>query len=474
MKKILATLLLTAFVLSCGGCNNGEASGEDLSFSESVSSSDDTAVTDETSAPETTATETTTPETITPETTTPETTVPETTAPEDDEPSYNPSVFEEYEDGSAELYGNHDLSNGNFVYNPNVTDTSNEARYYGDFGWTNESRTLWTSPFSKEKPWGEYDPDAAVEYGKAHWDDGVGLCAPFISRCLIAGGITDYTESSTSITLQLLHSGLGFGQFLEYNKDDHTITMPSYARPGDVVQIYCSYEGMMIHSLLMVGTDEEGKLKAVCHNLRNSGQNTFRIDYLNDPCYDCYSETVEVFFYHFYREDDENLPPEVENNKNILIWEEKGYFVQSDKYNPKAALDYAANNPEDGLGYYGASHTTGILSAGGITVGYPNQSALFLQLLKSHLGSALSVKVNPDRTVTLPDNAKPGDMCFIYCPYDAMILSSFIISGGDEDNKMIAHSYDYFNKGKDAFRVDSYCVGCGTNIEEAIIYSFDN
>ncbi len=369
--------------------------------------------------------------------------------------------------------GAHELYDGNFVYNPNVTDTSKRQRYYADFKWEDNAGILWQSGIN-EKPWEEYDWEAAVAYGKAHWDDGVGLCAPFISRCVTAGNITNYTESSTSITLQLLHSRLGFGQFLKYNKSDHTISMPDYARPGDVIQIYCSYEGAMIHSLLMVGTDEEGKLKAVCHNMRNSGTYTFHIDDLNDPCYDCDTPTAEVFFYHFYRDDDEGLPEAVVNNKDILLWEEKAYVIPDEKYDRQAALDYAKRYSDESLGYYGASNLSDILKAGGISVGYPNQSALFLQLLKSRLGEAYSQKVRADRTVILPQYAKAGDIMFTYCPNDGMIVSSGIISGRDDTSRMIVECTDLINDGTAAYKVDSYCAGCGDDIKEVIIYCFDD
>lgn len=332
---------------------------------------------------------------------------------------------------------------------------------------------MWISSI-EDKPWESYDADSAVAYGLAHWNDGKGLCAPFVSRCLtLRGSITDYTESSTAITLQLLHSRLGFGQFVTYDKSDHTITLPSYARPGDVVQIYCSYEGVMIHSLLMVGTDEDGKLRVVCHNMRNSGAYAFRVDDLNDPCYDCESETFEMFFYHFYRDDDEGLPEAVVKNRNIMLWEEKGYLIE-EKYDRDAALTYARNNPEDGLGYYGASHTSDILRAGGLSVGYPNQSAVFLQLLKTHLGTAYSQKVRADRTVILPQTAKAGDIGFVYCPYDGTIISSFIISGSDNTGRMMTLSYDLLNDGTSAFKVDSQCIGCGDDIKEVILYCFDD
>ena len=377
------------------------------------------------------------------------------------------------EDEPDNIYGIHDMSNGNYVYNPNVTDTSNTQRYYADFSWSDDSKVLWSSGIN-EVPWPKYDWDAAVAYGRAHWDDGVGLCAPFLSRCITAGDITNYTESSTSITLQLLHSRLGFGQFVAYNKYDHSITLPKYARPGDVIQIYCSYEGMMIHSLLMVGTDDEGKLKVVCHNMRNGGFTTFYVDHWNDPCYDCYTETVEVFFYHFFRDDDEGLPEVIVNNKDVLLWEERAYTIPGEKYDREAALEYARKYPEDGLGVFGAEHTWSILEAGGISVGYPNQSALLLQLLKSHLGTAYSQRIRNDRTVILPQYAKAGDIGFVYCPYDGMITSSFIIAGRDETGRMITLSYDLLNDGESAFKIENQCVGCGDDQKEVIIYCFDD
>lgn len=362
---------------------------------------------------------------------------------------------------------------GNLIYNPNVTDTSYDRRYYGDFEWTNDPKVLWTGADGVQ-PAEVYDPDAAVAYGMAHWDDGEGLCAPFISRCLTAGGITEYTESSTSIALQLLNSRLGFGQFLQYDKSDHTIPLPEYARPGDVVQIYCSYEGVMIHSLLMVAPSRRGRLKAVCHNMRNNGEYEFRVDDLNDPCYDCESETVEVFFYHFYRDDDEGLPQAVLDDRNILLLEDRGYYIRGEEYDRVSALGYAIEYPRDGIGFYGAEHTSGILRAGGVAISYPNQSALFFQVLKSHLGSAYSLPINQNRTVFLPDFAAAGDLCFVYCPEDGIMLSSFAVAGKDEYGRMIGHSYDLINDDTSAFKVESVCPGCGDGLDEVVLYHFDD
>ena len=34
-----------------------------------------------------------------------------------------------------------------------------------------------------------YSVDAAINYAKAHWNDGQGQCAEFVSRCVRAGGL---------------------------------------------------------------------------------------------------------------------------------------------------------------------------------------------------------------------------------------------------------------------------------------------
>lgn len=367
----------------------------------------------------------------------------------------------------------HNMSEGNYIYNANVTDVSNTERYYGTFSWTKGSGALWTSSLY-EKQWKNYDPDAAVKYGLEHWDDDRDLCAEFVSRCLRVGGIISYTESSTALTFQLLHSRLGFGQFLTYDKSDNTITLPDYARPGDVVQVYCTYEGCMIHTMLMVGTDEYGRMRAVSHNLDNNGQSAYVVDEKSSPCMYCGSDTVEIFFYHFYCGDDESLPEQVANDSDILLWERLAYAIKGETYDRDAALRYADTHRADGLGYHGALHTSKILGAGGLSVSYPNQSALFFQLLRSGQGRAYSRSILNDRTVILPAYAKAGDIGFVYCPEDGIITSSFVISGADENRRMTALSFDLLNNGKSAFKIENECVGCGAELGEIIIFCFND
>lgn len=359
----------------------------------------------------------------------------------------------------------HEWVYGNRLYNGDGTYDFDE-RYYSEFVDVEMPAVLWSNRNENKTALDEkYDPEAAVEFAKAHWDDDLDLCAPFISRCLRAGDLSIGSESSTSLCLKLINSGLGFGQFVPINADK-TVTLPDYAREGDIIQTYCPYEGLMLHSLIFVGNDENGNMRVCCHNYKNSGTYAFHTDRL---CYDCSTPLKDVFYFHFYGEDEEVIP----GNKDVMLFENSGYTFD-ETYDRHAAADYAEFYPADGLGEYGARHLTECFLEGGISVGYPFQSAMFMQLLKSRLGSAYTLPVNRNRTVYLPDFAEEGDACFIYCPEDAIMFSSFIVSGRDKYDRMTAHSYDLLNNGRSAFKVDSICPGCDCEVSEVVFYHFDD
>ncbi|MCM1166999.1 MAG: hypothetical protein NC299_02165 [Lachnospiraceae bacterium] len=357
----------------------------------------------------------------------------------------------------------HEWADGNRLYNGDGTYDFDE-RYFSEFVPVDEPAVLWYNKNGDKTPLDEkYDPAAAVAFAKAHWDDDLDLCAPFISRCLRAGGLSISSESSTSLCLKLINSGLGFGQYIPINPDK-TVTLPDYASEGDVIQTYCPYEGLMLHSLIFVGNDENGNMRVCCHNYKNSGTYAFHTDRL---CYDCSTPLRDVFYFHFYGENERPA-----DNQNALLSEESGYTFD-ESYDRRAAADYAKYYPEDGLGEYGARHLTECFLQGGVSVGYPFQSAMFMQLLKSRLGTAYTLPVNQNRTVYLPEFAEEGDACFIYCPEDAIMFSSFIISGVDEYGRMTAYSYDLMNNGQRAFRVDSVCPGCESEVKEVVLYHFN-
>lgn len=359
----------------------------------------------------------------------------------------------------------HEWDENNRLYNiDGIYD--NVERYESEFETVDGLKVIWSglnNPLDEK-----YNPNAAVEFAKSHWNDGLDVCAPFVSRCLKAGGLSIGSHSSTLLSMQLLNSGLGFGQFVMVNAD-RSVTLPDYAAPGDVVQVYCPYEGTMNHSLLFVGNDQDGHMRVCCHNLANSGKYAFKVD---RRCYDCSTRITQVFFYHFYGED-ETLPDVIP--QNTILFEDSGYVIPNETYNRKKAAKYARENPYDGLGQLGAEHLWAALSEGGIKEGYPIQTATFMQLVKSRLGEMYSVDINPDRTITLPEFVREGDVCLLYCPGEGMIYSSFIIKGADEKGRMLAYSYDKVNNDYAPFLVESVCpsVVCDGNITRAMIYHFD-
>lgn len=449
MKRIFALLLVCVFVLSISACRKTEKNKEPgnaenvNSFESIVVSAQDTA------SPETSAV------------------LSAAVSGVSDQRTMSASVQKNESELICDI---HEWADGNVLYNINNTYEITD-RYYMPFERIGQRSALWHGagnvPALNEK----YDPDKAVEFAKAHWNDNVDVCAPFISRCLKAGELSIGSDSSTALCFMLLNSRLGFGQFLPMN-DDSTVSLPEYAKPGDIVQLYCSYEGLMIHSTIVVGLDENGRVKVCCHNPENSGQDAFRYE---KPCNSCLTPLHEVFYFHFYGEGEWQPEPFPENT-DTLLFENAGYAIPNQRYDREIAVEFAKNDPIDGIGQFGAEQTSAALSAGGLNVGTPIQTALFMQLMKSRHGAMYSVTINPDRTVTLPEFVREGDVCFLYCPEEAMIYSSFIIKGADADGKMLAYSRDKINDENSAFRVESVCPSsiCDAEIAEVVIYHFDD
>ena len=436
MKRILALFSVCAFALSFSACRRSDPSENSIPFAQGITKPEtsDISSAEESSPPD--------------------------QAPEPTDGLKTESVF---------IDDIHEWADGNVLYNINNTYELTD-RYYLPFKRIDRPAALWYGagkvPALNEK----YDPDKAAAFAKAHWDDGLDVCAPFVSRCLKEGGLSVGSDSSTALSFKLLNSRLGFGQFLPMN-DDGTVTLPEYARPGDIVMLYCSYEGLMIHSMIVVGNDENGHMKVCSHNPEDSGQDAFISE---DLCNSCFTPLREVFFFHFYGEDD-RAPDIIRENQDLLLYEDSGFAIPNQYYDCQHAVEFAKNSPIDGIGQFGAEQTSAALSAGGISVGTPIQTALFLQLMKSRLGSVYSIPINPDRTVTLPKFAEEGDVCFLYCSEEALIYSSFIVNGTDEDGKMLGCSRDRINNEKSAFKVESVCPSskCSGKINEILLFHFD-
>ena len=123
-------------------------------------------------------------------------------------------------------------------------------------------------------------PQSALAYAQEHWNDGVGLCAEFVSRCINAGGCSAFSVSASMLLGQLRNSGMGTEYQLALNSD-MSITAANYAgklAAGDPVFYYCPgcTDGRpYVHTVLCNGMDGNGYMKAYSHNNANNGQQKY-------------------------------------------------------------------------------------------------------------------------------------------------------------------------------------------------------
>lgn len=382
----------------------------------------------------------------------------------------NPNIIY---DANGYYIGNHFIEYSNRIYNNDTIYYNEGVRYYalltGVDKPTNESSVMWYSPRKTSSK--TYDIKKTIAWATENWNRVSDICAPFLTKCFRAGGLAIGSDSSTMICLQLLSSGLGMGEFLPVNSDQ-TVSLPEYARPGDVVQSFCPYEGLMLHSMLYVGNDENGHMRVICRNPENGGKYAYRID---RQCYDCSHDINEVFFFHFYHDDDDKTkyPDAVQNDENVLVYREKTWKL-NERFNRQNAIEYAKNHIEDGVGSYGARNLSNCLIASGISVSYPNNSSLLFQLLTSGLGSAHSAVIDSDRTVSLPSYVKEGDVMFVLCREEGGILGSFVVKGADENGKTVLYTKDLVNDETKAYQVDDECFNCTRTPSEVIFFCFND
>jgi len=146
-----------------------------------------------------------------------------------------------------------------------------------------------------------YNSSNALSYAQSHWNDGVGLCAQFVSECLKAGGCSAYSTSASALFRQLQNSGMGQAYEITLGSG-RSIYMPNYSgkiAAGDPVFYYCSgcTDGKpYIHTVLCNGSDSNGYMKAYSHNNANSGTSKYTY---SSSCYACGTAITKAYVYHF-------------------------------------------------------------------------------------------------------------------------------------------------------------------------------
>lgn len=146
-----------------------------------------------------------------------------------------------------------------------------------------------------------YHAASALAYAQEHWNDGVGLCAEFVSRCINAGGCSAFSVSASMLLGQLRNSGMGTEYQLALNSD-MSITAANYAgklAAGDPVFYYCPgcTDGRpYVHTVLCNGMDGNGYMKAYSHNNANNGQQKY---HYSRNCPYCGTKNAYAIAYHF-------------------------------------------------------------------------------------------------------------------------------------------------------------------------------
>ena len=107
-----------------------------------------------------------------------------------------------------------------------------------------------------------YNADAALQYAKAHWNEGgkSHKCAEFISKCLTAGGISMNYTGTGSLYKAVVNNGYAT-KYKISNFNSNRIKFSDYSgkiSAGDVLATYCTVCGQYTHVMLISGSDKNG------------------------------------------------------------------------------------------------------------------------------------------------------------------------------------------------------------------------
>ena len=124
---------------------------------------------------------------------------------------------------------------------------------------------------------GTYISSKALEYARKNWNNGVGLCADFVSKCLQAGDVDIYGDTvkklynsikdthGTSYKLKLTNGKSG-----KINMSDNSGKL----KKGDPVFYKCNYCGDFEHVVLCNGANADGYCVDYAHNNAHNGKKT--------------------------------------------------------------------------------------------------------------------------------------------------------------------------------------------------------
>lgn len=124
---------------------------------------------------------------------------------------------------------------------------------------------------------GTYSVTNALKYAQKNWNNGIGLCADFVSKCLQAGGIDVYSASCIDLYNQLKGE---YGEAYKLKLTGGTrgkISMSANdgkLEKGDPIFYKCNYCGAFEHVVLCNGENSDGYSKDYAHNNAHNGEKT--------------------------------------------------------------------------------------------------------------------------------------------------------------------------------------------------------
>ncbi len=115
----------------------------------------------------------------------------------------------------------------------------------------------------------KYSVNDAIAYAKAHWNDGKGLCAEFVSRCVKAGGLSMTVQTGTGSCYRAIMSASGLKrETIKLNASGYATKALNGDRlaKGDVVIQWCTTHNIAPHIMICGGYDSKGYATYYAHN----------------------------------------------------------------------------------------------------------------------------------------------------------------------------------------------------------------
>lgn len=123
----------------------------------------------------------------------------------------------------------------------------------------------------------KYNVSDALKYAQKNWNNGIGLCADFVSKCLQAGGVDVYGQTVIDLYNQLKGE---YGEAYKLKLTGGTSGRISMSvndgklEKGDPIFYKCNYCGDFEHVVICNGENSEGYSQDYAHNKAHNGQKT--------------------------------------------------------------------------------------------------------------------------------------------------------------------------------------------------------